>query len=289
MTVRDWFSPELWMEFGVAAGKLAIFGAFLALLWAVVNWVTHFDDHDQLFVQRNRSYLMQRCGLLLGQGVAMWPLLDSSGRLGFDFAWLVGGGVWVMVLLGLLWPVLNWVVGKGDMTNPDDVQERSLSIVRGSFFVAAGFVIAAALSGDAPSVVTGIVSTVVFTLLGLIALVLAYLVNGAVPQFDRLSQHLRSGNVAAAIIAGGFTIALGIVLNKAIAGDFTGWALSLVGFAVTLVVAMIGFYLVSWLMDKFIITSATLAQVVREDQQLPAVATAAMLVTVAAAVAALPV
>ena len=41
MTVRDWFSPELWMEFGVAAGKLAIFGAFLALVYVATNRLSY--------------------------------------------------------------------------------------------------------------------------------------------------------------------------------------------------------------------------------------------------------
>lgn len=289
MLVSEFFSTALWMEYGLAAGKIAVFGVLVTLLWSLVNWVTRFDDHEQLFVRRNRSYLVQRCGLLVGQGLAMWPLMGSTGRPWFDFAWLVGGGLWALLLLGLLWPVLNLVIGQGSMTDPDDRTERSLSIVRAAFFVASGLVIAAGLSGDAPSLLAGIVSTVVFTMLGLLALYGAYHLNGLMPQFDRLSRRVAEGNVAAAIIAAGFTVALGLVLNKAIAGDFAGWFSSLIGFAVTAVVAMVGFYLVSWLMDRFIITSATLAQVVREDQRLAATATATMLVTVAAAVAALPV
>lgn len=289
MLVSDYFSAEAWAEYGLAAGKLAIFGALVALLWSVVNRMTHFDDHEQLFVRHNRSYLVQRCGLLVGQGVAMRPLLGSTDRPWFDYAWLVGGGLWAALVLGLLWPVLNRVIGHGDMTDPEDRTERAVSVVRAGFFVASGLVIAAGLSGDAPSLVTGIVSTVVFTSLGLLVLYGAYRLNGVLPQFDRLSRHVAQGNAAAAIIAAGFTIALGLVLSKAIAGDFSGWASSLVGFAVTAVVAIAGFYLVSWLMDRFIITSATLAQVVRDDQRLAATATATMLVTVAVAVAALPV
>jgi len=289
MLVSDYFSADAWAEYGLAAGKVAIFGVLVALLWSVVNRVTRFDDHEQLFVRHNRSYLMQRCGLLVGQGVAMWPLMGSTDRPWFDFAWLVGGGLWAALLLGLLWPVLNRVIGKGDMTDPEDRTERAASVVRAGFFVAGGLVIAAGLSGDAPSLGHGIVSTVVFTALGLLVLYAAYLLNGVMPQFDRLTRHVARGNLAAAIIAAGFTVALGLVLNKAIAGDFAGWVSSLVGFAVTAVVAMVVFYLASWLMDRFIITSATLAQVVREDQRLAATATATMLVVVAAAVAALPV
>jgi uncharacterized membrane protein YjfL (UPF0719 family) len=288
MRITDYPSPTL-ADYGAATMKIAIFGGLLALLWWLVNRATRFDDHEELFVKRNTSYVVQRCGLLIGQGLAMWPLLGSGGGLGSDIGWLVGGGLWVILLLGLLWPVLNRVVGKGRMTDPTDPVERSASLVRAGFFVASGLVIGAGLSGSAPSVGLGIVSTVVFTLLGLVVLGLAYLVNGRVAQFDRLSRHVAQGNVAAGIIAGGFTVALGIVLNKAIAGDFVGWAGSLVAFAVTAVAAVIGFYLVSWLMDRFIITSATLRQVVREDQRLAAAVTAAVLVTVAVGVAALPV
>ncbi|MFC7547706.1 hypothetical protein [Plantactinospora sp. GCM10030261] len=287
--VSDYFSTAAWTDYGLAAGKIVIFGVLVASLWSVVNVLTHFDDHEQLFVRHNRSYLVQRCGLLIGQGVAMWPLLGSTGRPWFDLAWLLGGGLWAALLLGALWPVLNRVIGHGDMTDPQDRAEQAFSLVRAGFFVASGAVIAAALSGDAPTLGQGVVSTVVFTALGLLTLYAAYRVNGMVPQFDRLTRHLAHGNLAAATIAAGFTVALGLVLHTAIAGDFAGWASSLVGFAVTAVLAMIGFYLVSWLMDRFIITSATLAEVVREDQRLAATATATLLVTVAAAVAALPV
>ncbi|MGH3748180.1 MAG: DUF350 domain-containing protein, partial [Micromonosporaceae bacterium] len=279
----------LLFEHSVSALKIAIFGALLALLWAVVNRATRFDDHEELFVKRNTSYLIQRCGLLIGQGLAMWPLMGSSGRLGFDLAWLVGGGLWAALLLSLLWPVLNRVVGAGAMTDPADQVERSASIVRAGFFIASGLVISAGLSGEAPSIATGIASSVVFTLLGLAVLCATYLVNGRVPQFDRLSRHVAHGNIAAGIIAGGFTVALGLVLHKSIAGDFVGWGVGLLAFAVTAVAAVIFFYVVSWVVDKFVITSATLRDVVREDQRLAATATAAMLVTVAAGIAALPV
>jgi uncharacterized membrane protein YjfL (UPF0719 family) len=289
MRTADYFSPSSLADYGGAALKIAVFGVLLAVLWWLVNRATRFDDHEELFVKRNASYVIQRCGLLFGQGLAMWPLLGSGGDLGSGLGWLLGGGLWVIVVLGLLWPVLDRVVGKGETTDPTDLVERSTSIVRAGFFVATGLVLGAGLSGSAPTVAVGIVSTVVFTVLGLVVLCLVYLVNGKVPQFDRLSRHIAQGNVAAGIIAGGFTVALGVVLNKAIAGDFVGWVGGLLGFAVTAVVAVVGFYAVSWLLDRFIITSATLRQVVREDQKLAATVTAVVLVTVAVGVAALPV
>jgi uncharacterized membrane protein YjfL (UPF0719 family) len=289
MRIGDYYVAASWADYSLAGLKIGIFGLLLAIFWWLVNRVTHFDDHEELFVKRNSSYLTQRCGLLLGQGVAMWPLLGSTGRLGFDLAWLVGGGLWTMLLLGLLWPVLNRLIGHGEMTDPQDTRERALSLVRAAFFVASGLVIGAGLSGSAPSLAAGIASTVGFTLLGLAVLYAAYRINARVPLFDHLGRHLANGNLSAGIIAAGFTLALGLVLNKAIAGDFAGWVPSLLGFAVTAVAAVIGFYVVSWLMDMLIITSASLRQVVREDQHLAAVVTATMLVTVAIAVAALPV
>lgn len=288
MRIGDFHSSSL-ADYGVAAVKIGVFGLLLALLWWLVNRATRFDDHEELFVKRNGSYMIQRCGLLFGQGLAMWPLMGATDDLTAGLSWLIGGGLWVILLLGLLWPVLDRLVGKGRTTDPQDPIERSTSIVRAGFFVASGLVIGAGLSGTAPSLGLGIISTVVFTVLGLAVLCLAYLVNGRMPQFDRLSGHVAQGNVAAGIIASGFTVALGLVLNKAIAGDFIGWGGSLIGFAVTAVAAVIGFYLVSWLLDRFIITSATLREVVRQDQRLAAAVTATMLVTVAVAVAALPV
>lgn len=265
-------------DFGFAGLELLIFAAFIIVGWSLINKITSFDDHEVLFVQRNSAYAAQRAGLVLGQAIAMTALVGShSANRWQDIGWLLGGGAWAMAIL------LGVRLGLSKLVSFDPEAKHgtlSVGVVRGSFYVAGGLIIAAGLGGSAPSLLEALASTAVFTLLGLVVLAAAYLLSDRVPPF-RLSSRVRSGNMAAALIAGGFTIALGLVLRNAIAGDFTGWASGLIGFAVTAVVAVAAFYLLCLAVDRWIITNATLAEVVEGEHLLAASIIAVSLIAIA--------
>lgn len=265
-------------DFGFAGLELLIFAAFIIIGWSLINKITSFDDHEVLFVQRNAAYAAQRAGLVLGQAIAMTALVGShSSNRWQDIGWLCGGGAWTIAVLLCLRLVLSKLVSFDPQAQHGTL---SVGVVRAAFYIAGGLIISAGLGGYAPSVAEGLASTVVFTLLGLLVLAGAYLISDRVPPF-RLSSRVRSGNMAAALIAGGFTVALGLVLRNAIIGDFTGWASGLIGFAVTAVVAVAAFYLLCLAVDRWIITNATLAEVVEGEHLLAAGIVAISLIAIA--------
>jgi uncharacterized membrane protein YjfL (UPF0719 family) len=288
-------------DFGIAALKVLIFAAFIVLGWALINKITRFDDHRALFVERNVGYALERVGLVFGQAIAFTSLIDNrSDDTRSDFAWLGGGGVWILAVLLVVRTIARWLIVAGEPADAGTAGtagpagkaahgarggrtvDRTLSVglVRGSFYVASGMVLDAGLSGGAPNLMTKFVSTEVFTTLGIVILVVAYLGNGRIRPY-RLNERVREGNMAAAMISSGFMIALGLVLRKAIYGDFTGWTNSLVNAAVTAVGALIVFYLLCFAVDRWAITNATLAEVIAGGQELAAAVVAVALIAIA--------
>ncbi|MBN1171601.1 MAG: DUF350 domain-containing protein [Micromonosporaceae bacterium] len=265
-------------DYGLACLKLVIFAAFIVLAWAIINRITAFDDHRALFEERKVAYALQRAGLVFGQAIALIALLSvKSDSAWEDLAWLIGGGIWITALLLGLRYLAPLVISAG---SPELEGSAAVGLVRGSFYAASGLVIGAGLTGSAPSLATALASTFIFTGLGIAVLVGAYLGNGSIPPFN-LNARVKEGNLAAAFIASGFTIALGLVLRNAIAGEFVSWSSGLVGFAATAVIALALFYLLCVVIDLWVITNTTLAKVVEGNHEVAAAVVAVALIAMA--------
>ena len=285
-------------DFGIATLKILIFAAFIVLGWALINKITRFDDHHALFVERNTAYALERVGLVFGQAIAFTTLISArSDDIRSDFVWLGGGGVWILVVLLVVRTIARSLIVAGEPADAGTAGtsgkaahgarggrtvDRTLSagLVRGSFYVATGMVLDAGLSGSAPDLTTKFVSTEVFTILGIVILVVGYLANGRIGPY-RLNERVREGNMAAAVISSGFMIALGLVLRKAIYGDFIGWTNSLVNAAVTAVGSLIVFYLLCSVVNRWVIANATLSEIVAGGQELAAAVVAGAFIAIA--------
>src|SRR5512142_56571 len=201
-------------DLGIATLKVLVFAAFIVLGWGLVNKITKFDDHRALFTERNAAYAVERVGLVLGQAVAFTSLITvKSDDVRADFAWLVGGGVWILGVLLVVRAVARSLIaaavgvattagggGMGTGTKEGRAADRTLSVglVRGAFYVASGMILDAGLSGSTPNLTTKFISIEVFTTLGIVVLVVAYLLNGRIGPY-RLVARVREGNMAAAL------------------------------------------------------------------------------------------
>jgi uncharacterized membrane protein YjfL (UPF0719 family) len=103
--------------------------------------------------------------------------------------------------------------------------------------------------------------------LGLLTLALTFWLLG---RFAGMKKRICQGNLAAAITASGFIIALGLGLRAAIAGDFTDWTSGLVGFIITYVIELVFFGVCTILIDLWLIRHTTLREVVEEKNVITA-------------------
>lgn len=267
-------------DYAVAGLKIVVVVAFLIALWAVVDRITVYDDEKELFERRNLPYVVVRVSILLAQAIALLPLIGTVSATVWDdigplLAW--GAGVTV-VLLALNWVFDATIHHRGGM-NSLATGTMADAITKGGFYLASGLIFNAALSGTASSIGQAIAATIVFSALGFLALLAGYAVLGLIGPFRRRKQ-LGDKNLAASVISAGLVIGLGFVLRLAIAGDFTGWAAGLVGFAVTFVLGYVLLVLLIFVVDLLVVRSHNLREIVTQNEVAAACVMAVMLIAV---------
>lgn len=133
--------------------------------------------------------------------------------------------------------------------------------VRGAFYIATGFITAGSLTGDE----SGVLISIVFFALGQTALfAFAKLYDVMTPFAVR--EEIENGNLAAGVAFGGSIIALGLILGRAVAGDFLGWGESLGYFALQAVVGIVLLQVVRMLMDMVLLPGHKLNEEISRDR-----------------------
>lgn len=280
-SLDQYVSVPSWGEYGLAAVKVVVFVLLLVALWELINALTHFDDEHELFEKRNAPYAIVRIAVVLGQAIAMTPLLGVTGGGWSDVGTLAAWGVGVLVALLLVNLVTDRVVRHPGGLSAVHQSSMAAAVVKGGVLIASGLVFHAALSGTAPTVGIAVAASAVFAVLGLAGLILAYWLLGFLGPFRHRGRQGDDSGLAAAVVSAGVLIGLGLVMRTAIAGDFISWADGLLGFAVTFVGGFVLLVIVVWLIDLLIIRSRHLKQIVAGNEVLPAIVMSAMVVSVA--------
>lgn len=253
---------------------------FLVALWLILDRITSFDDERELFVNRNMAYAIVRISIVFSQTVALLPLVGANDGDRWNVGPLLGWGAAVTVILLLLEVGSDRIRGRRGAGKDVTGISMSDAVARGGFYVATGLILNAALSGSAPSLGQAIAASVVFAVLGLVALLVGYVVLGFVGPF-RSSRRSGGNDLAASIISAGVLIGLGFVLRLAIAGDFTGWwGPGLLGFAVTFVLGYVLLVVLIFLLDAVLVRSHNLRQIVTGNETVAAAVMAGILVAV---------
>ena len=258
-------------DYALAALKILIVVALLVALWALIDRITSFDDERELFQNKNMAYAVVRIGIVVAQAIALLPLIGVvSGNFWSDIGPLLGWGVGVTVVLLVLNPVFDATIHHhGGMD--------ALSTATMSDAVASGLIFNAALSGSAPSIGQGIAAAIVFSALGFAALLAGYALLGLLGPFRRRKQ-LGENNLAASIISAGVVVGLGFTLRLAIAGDFTGWVAGFLGFLITFVLGYVLLVVLIFVVDRLVVTSRNLPDIVARNEVPAACVMAGMLV-----------
>ncbi|HJP96091.1 MAG TPA: DUF350 domain-containing protein [Candidatus Saccharimonadales bacterium] len=269
----------------VALGKLGIILVLVAIAWSAINALTtDFKDHHEIIEQRNAPFTLIRASMLVGQVVATVPLVSvKSDNTALDFQWLVCGGLGIILAFNIvLRPVLDLLL-YGKLRSANALRDASLAhaIVQSSFYLSLGLIIGGAFTGAAPSVSVAVRSTLLFTGLGLLMLVIAYLLVGTF--YGMRSEINTYENKAAALILGSVVIGLGFMLNTAIAGDFTGWANALIGFGIYAVVGTVVLLVLVPLLGRLALRKSNISVLIKGNQWLAAAVTGTVIVLVAMA------
>ena len=123
---------------------------------------------------------------------------------------------------------------RGQLVAALDRDNRAAGVAAGCHFVAMGILVSRAVAG---SDLRGAGLSVAFFGIALATQQAMMILFRALTTYDDAEQ-IEGENAAAAVSFGGLSIALAIVLARALEGDFTGWGSSLSGFGKIALVAL---------------------------------------------------
>ena len=183
--------------------------------------------------------------------------------VGLVFAYSIAG----IVVLNIARIVVDKLVLRDFSTEEEIIRDHNAGTgaVEFAVYVAVGLIIAGAISGDSG----GPETAVAFLVLGLAALILYTLVYEWTTSFN-IHEQIEADNVAVGVALAGNLIAIGIVVFKAVFGEFVGWTESIAGFVTYAAVGFILLYAVRFVVDKVLFPHVRLADELAVDRNLGA-------------------
>ena len=245
---------------GLVYVALGLVILFLAKL--VRDLVTRHPIDEELVQKQNRAEALRLSGYLLGvilvfvgamSGPPGWA--EAISGLGFNrdfgldvlevFLYSLGG----IVALNLVRLLLDRLVLYKFQVEREILEDQNVGTGAVGFGmnVAAGLIILGAVrGGGGPEV------ALAFFALGMVVLVAFALFYELTTTFD-IHDEIERDNPAVGIAFGGNLIAIGLVVEKALAGNFTGWFAGIVDFLVFAVVGFVLLYLLRLLVDLILL------------------------------------
>ena len=240
---------------------------------------TPYKIQDQLNQKDNVALALSISGYYLGVvivflGALYQPfavVIDNSLGFTTDY-WQDVGIVFLYSVVGIL--VLNVariVVDRlvlYDFSTVDEIindQNAGTGAVEFAVYVAVGLVIAGSVSGEGG----GPETAAAFLILGLAALIIYTLFYEWTTSF-KIHEEIERDNVAVGVALAGNLIAIGIVVFKAVFGEFVGWSESIIGFLVYAVVGFVLLYGIRFLVDLALFPKVKLADELAIDRNLGA-------------------
>jgi uncharacterized membrane protein YjfL (UPF0719 family) len=128
-------------------------------------------------------------------------------------------------------------------------QNAGTGAVEFGVYIATALVIGGSISGEGG----GPLTSLAFAALGIATLMLFVLFYQWTTPFD-VHGEIERNNVAVGVALGGNLVAIGVIILKAVFGDFAGWVPSLVGFALFAVAGFVLLLVVRFLIDLVLFT-----------------------------------
>lgn len=205
------------------------------------------DDDHEIVANNNIAISFRRAGLYLGIAIGMAGAASGNGKYDFlkDVGMLCIDGA-IIIPLFFLARYINDKFILGCINNDCAVDERNLAVGISEFgsYITSGLIINGAFTGEGKNLITNIVSSIVFFLLGQIYLVLLvkYYQSAKARKYKaqveeneeeyNLVTHIKNQNTSAGIALVGSMIAFGFILRASIAGTFVGWVIDISSFLV---------------------------------------------------------
>ena len=255
---------------------------FIWLAKRVDDWRTKDFDDDDHIDDGNIAVGLRRGGLYLGIAVALSGAMGGSSNGFFlDIIQLLIDG---LIIAGFMFSsrFINDLFMLGHINNDEEcikifqqpdgrevVGNTAVGMVEAGMYIATGFILNGSLSGSGGTFFQGIVSAVLFFIVGQITLLLFGLLYELITPFN-VRNEIKNNNLAAGIGLGGILMALGIILMSSISGPFTGWTNDLAGFGIYAFFGIVMLLIFRIVIDRLLLPTTDIATEVKEDRNVAA-------------------
>lgn len=249
-----------------------VFVILFIAVFMVGRWVndalTSYDVNQVLTEEDNPALAISLAGYYLGIVIVyVGALRGPSHGLQTDVL-LVGGYALGGIALLLLSRYLNdTLILTGFSTDEEILEDRNpgTGVVRFGSYVASALIVAGAIYGEGGGPLTALA----FYALGQVALVLfVWLYDFATPY--SLHDEIERDNFAAGIGFSGALVALGLIIMRAVSGDFVSWAGSLSILGLDLLIVFVYLVGVRLFFDKLVIPDSDLNFEIVQDRNVGA-------------------
>ena len=259
----------------------------LALGKLVQDLLTPYKINNQLSNKDNQALGLSIAGYYIGiiaafVGALYQPLTvvedkayTFTSQFGWDvlevFLYSLGG----IIALNVARILVDKVVLRKFETEKEIIEDQNIGTgaVEMGVYVGVGLIIAASIAGSgsdvsaAISVADGAIRSIVFFGLGLVALGLYVLFYHATTRFY-IHDEIEKANVAVGFALAGNLIAMGLVVFKAVFGEFVSWQESLAGFITFAIAGFVLLFIIRMLVDIILLPSTRVSDELVKDRNI---------------------
>lgn len=253
---------------GIIAAYVFLFLFVLVIAKLINEWVTPYNIDEQLVKQDNLALSVSFAGYFCAVVTVFIGAITGPETNFVNDLIMVGTYSFAGIILLNVSRIINDKLILYRFKNVKEIiddQNTGTGAVQFGSYLASGFIIAGAIHGEGGGPITALT----FFALGQLVLIIFGRVYSLITPYD-FHDEIEKDNVAAGVAFGGGLTAIGIVLMKAVSGNFVSWSYNLGIFLVNTVVVIALLPLIRIFFDKIILPGAKLDDEIVEDQNIGA-------------------
>jgi uncharacterized membrane protein YjfL (UPF0719 family) len=262
---------------------LGVFVVLVVIARFILNhWASIDSDNDSTVLEGegNMAVAIRHGAFYIAFGIALFATMDLSGGASSfggilleSLAW--GAGILVALLLSLF---INDKLVLPYVDNSRAIGQNyvSVAMVEMGTLLGSAFIMSGTMHGTG-----SILSTIVFFLIGQVAMVAVMRLYDKISPIDYQNEIGLGNNVAAGLHIAGKVIAIALIIRNAVSGDSQGWTTDLLSAGLSFVVGWFALFIVEWLVDLALFPNVTVKDLIAARKAPPIVLLSAISIATA--------
>jgi len=253
---------------GVAFIAVAFLYMYLAKL--ISDRIAGFEPDREIEERSNLAVALRRGGFYLAIPLGMFGAILGPGQgLASDLQVLALDGLLITLFMFVARQINDRITLRGLDNNQAVLSgNRAVGWAECGGYLATGIIAMASFYGEGDN---GIVSAVVFFLLGQVMLLLVTRLYEMITPWS-VVQAIDEGKTSAGLMVGGTMVAMAVILAGPIMGPGSGWQADLLGFAWYSVMGIVLMLLANPLIDRLFLPNTDIRTEIERDDNVAAIA-----------------